>query len=318
MSNTKKLFIIGLMFFVSVLIFIGGILFLQDISLKNSNYSFNVIFENVQGLYEGDDVKMLGKKIGKVTKTKIIQDKIQAELSIDNSFAFKIPIDSKIEVKSEGFLGTKYISIDPGSSNDKFIAVGETVLGTREYDFSEITPEIVPITQDIAIFTRRLKTLLGEDEKDKIRNIIKNIESLTNNIDEFSNISSDLISENDKNNLKDLINNFNLISETLKKELDGDVVNIIDNLNSLSNSSPELKEVITNLNSITKSLDKSSVSINDMLTKIESKDNTLGKLIYNDSLYLNVNGVALDLRELIQDIKENPTKYMKAYFQGKK
>ena len=40
-------------------------------------------------------------------------------------------------------------------------------------------------------------------------------------------------------------------SLTLKKELDGDVVNIIDNLNSLSNSSPELKEVITNLNSIT-------------------------------------------------------------------
>ena len=55
-----------------------------------------------------------------------------------------------------------------------------------------------------------------------------------------------------------------------------------------------------------------------MIMNIESKNNTIGKLIYEDSLYINVNGVALDLRDLIQDIKQNPTKYMKAYFQGKK
>ena len=55
-----------------------------------------------------------------------------------------------------------------------------------------------------------------------------------------------------------------------------------------------------------------------MVKSVQEKNNTLGKLLYEDSLYININGVALDLRSLIQDIKENPAKYMKAYFQGKK
>ena len=95
--------------------------YLQDISIKNSNYSFNVIFNETPGLYEGDDVKMFGKKIGLITDIRIIDKKVTVELSIDNSFAFKIPIDSKIQVKSEGFLGTKYISIASGTDNNKFI-----------------------------------------------------------------------------------------------------------------------------------------------------------------------------------------------------
>ena len=35
---------------------------------------------------------------------------VAVELTIDNRFSFNIPIDSEIEVKSEGLLGSKYIS----------------------------------------------------------------------------------------------------------------------------------------------------------------------------------------------------------------
>ena len=54
----KKTFWIGL-FIISVFIFfILGILFIQDVNIRNSNYSFTVIFEDVQGLYDGDDVNV--------------------------------------------------------------------------------------------------------------------------------------------------------------------------------------------------------------------------------------------------------------------
>ena len=76
MNNSKKLFIIGLTVLASVVIFVGGMFFLQEISLNSSNYSFNVIFNQTPGLYEGDDVKMLGKKIGTITNTKIIDKKV--------------------------------------------------------------------------------------------------------------------------------------------------------------------------------------------------------------------------------------------------
>ena len=59
--NIKRTFWIGLFIIFIFIIFIFGILFVQDINIRNSNYSFTVIFEDVQGLYDGDDVKMLGK-----------------------------------------------------------------------------------------------------------------------------------------------------------------------------------------------------------------------------------------------------------------
>ena len=318
MNNNRKFFIIGFTIFISSIILIGGMFFLQDISIKSSNYSFNVIFNETPGLYEGDDVKMLGKKIGTITNTTIIDKKVNVELSIDNSFAFKIPIDSKIEVKSEGFLGTKYISINPGADNNKFISVGETVYGIGDYDFSEITTEIGPIAEDVGVFMNRLNSLFRDDEKDKIRKIISNIESLTLNINEFSKNNKDIISDKDRKKIGNLINDLSIASEIFKNNMEKDINDIVSNMKILSNTAPEVKETIENLKDITNSFNQTSKDINKILSRIEKKNNTLGKLIYEDSLYINMNGVALDLRSLIKDVKENPTKYMKAYFQGKK
>ena len=314
----SRLFWVGFIVFSSILVFYYGIRFLQEESFQSTTFKFSVVFNDLQGLDISDDVKMLGKKIGTITDTKIIDKKVSVELSIDNSFAFKIPVDSKIEVKSEGFLGTKYISIAPGADNNKFIAVGETVYGIGDYDFSEITTEIGPITHDVGVFMNRLNALFRDEERDRIRELIANIESLSNNINEFSDANKDIISSEDKKKIKILIDDLSIASSTLKNKLDKDVSDIIDNMKDLSESTPELKETIENLKNITSSFSKNSQSINTMIANIENKNNTLGRLLHEDSLYININGVALDLRSLIKDVQENPTKYMKAYFQGKK
>ena len=161
MKNNSPLYI-GILTFVTIVSFILGFLYLQDISINKSKFTFTVIFESVQGLNDGDNVSMLGKRLGKVSKIKFMGQKIAVELSIDDEFNFNIPIDSEIEVKSEGLLGEKYVSINPGKSTNEFISAGETVAGKREYDFSEITPGIIPMTQDLGVFARRLKATLNE------------------------------------------------------------------------------------------------------------------------------------------------------------
>ncbi len=314
----SKLFWMGLLIFILTGLFLIGIMYIQDISIKKSNYSFTVIFSNVQGLNEGDDVNMLGKRIGKVSRAKIIGQKIAVELSIDNSFAFKIPIDSKIEVKSEGLMGSKYVSINPGVNNKKYILAGETVEGQREYDFSEITPGIVPITQDIGIFARRLKATLGEEEKDRIRNTILNIESLTSELDGFVKGYRDVLSKTERESLKDIVNNLKTASETIKEKVDNDLSQILSGLKNVSDQSEDLKQAIVNLKSSSESLNSSSKKFENILTKIDSGEGTLGRMINDPALYDNLNALSKDGRELVQDIKDNPTKYMKAYWKGKK
>ena len=81
----SRLFWIGLIFVMSIVVFILGLIYLQEISIKKSNYNFTVLFENIQGLNVGDEVDMLGKKIGKVSHSRIMGQKISVKLSIDNS-----------------------------------------------------------------------------------------------------------------------------------------------------------------------------------------------------------------------------------------
>ena len=96
--KTSRLFWIGLIFVLSGVAFVLGLLYIQDISIKKSNYTFTVMFENVQGLHVGDQVDMLGKKIGKVTKTRFMAQKIAVELAIDNSFLHASIEGSKLTI----------------------------------------------------------------------------------------------------------------------------------------------------------------------------------------------------------------------------
>ena len=314
----SKLFWMGVLIFVLTGLFIFGIMYVQDITLKKSNYSFTVIFANVQGLNEGDDVNMLGKRIGKVSRAKIIGQKIAVELSIDNSFAFKIPVDSKIEVKSEGLMGSKYVSINPGVNDKKYILAGETVEGQREYDFSEITPGIVPITQDIGVFARRLKATLGEEEKDRIRNTILNIESLTSELDAFVKGYRDVLSKSERDDLSDIVSNLKMASESIKEKVDNDLSQILSGFKNVSDQSEDLKQAIINLKSSSESLNSSSKKFENILAKIDSGEGTLGKMVNDPGLYDNLNVLSQDAQELVKDFKDNPTKYMKAYWKGRK
>ena len=317
----SRLFWIGLVFIISVIIFVGGLLYIQDISLQKSHYTFTVLFENVQGLNVGDQVDMLGKKIGKVSQTRIIGQKIAVELAINNSFVFTIPVDSKIEVKSEGLIGSKFISITPGVNRKDYILPGETVEGLREFDFTEITPGILPLTQDLSAFARRLKATLGEEEKDKIRFTIQNIESLTSELDTFIYNYRNIVSDKDRKNFQDFLKNLNGAVKDLKyginKEI-GKMDSMLDDLKQVTDKSDELSSTITELKNSSAALTEATGKFNRILGKIDTGEGTIGKLISDTTLYGNMNSLVGEMMYLVQDFKDNPTKYMKAYWKGKK
>ena len=301
--NINKLSLIGIAVFFSILVFFYGIRFLQEEAFQKSNFTFNVVFNDLQGIDVSDDVKMLGKRIGRVSGTRIVGQKIAAELTIDNSFAFKIPIDSEIEITQSDIMGSKYISIYPGKDNDKFILDNETIAGKNA--------EVASLTKDIGDLAKRLNETFGGDQKQQIINTISNIESTANQVEEFISINKNLITEQDKNNLHELLSNINSISSNLDKLINEESSNIkqsIENFNIFMEKVPNISDEIDHMLS----------DVAEIVENINSGNGTLSKLINREDLYDNVNGLILDARSLLDDVKKNPTKYLRAWFEAKK
>ena len=65
--KSYRLASIGFIVFLSMAVLFFGIRFLQNESFQKSTFTFKVVFNDLQGLDISDDVRMLGKKIGRVS-----------------------------------------------------------------------------------------------------------------------------------------------------------------------------------------------------------------------------------------------------------
>ena len=301
--NINKLTWIGITVFFAVFSFFYGVRFLQDEAFQKSIFRFNVVFNDLQGLDISDDVKMLGKRIGRVSGTRIIGQKIAAELTIDNTFAFKLPIDSDIEITQSDLMGGKFISIYPGKDNDKFILEGETIAGKNG--------EVVSITKDVGDLAKRLSETFGVQQREQIKNTLTNIESTASQLQEFMNANKNLISENDKDNLHQLLSNINTITFNLNNLINDESSNIKNSIQSFNN-------FMETVPGISNSIDAMLVDVGAVVKNINSGDGSLSKIINQNELYDNVNGLVLDARSLLDDVKNNPAKYLRAWFEAKK
>ena len=299
----SRLFWVGFVVFSALLIFFYGIRFLQEEAFQTSTFRFSVVFNDLQGLDISDDVKMLGKKIGRITGTRIIGQKIAVELTLENEFSFKIPIDSKFEISQSDLMGSKFISIYQGKDNDKFILEGETIAGENA--------EVISLTKDIGDLAKRLNNTFGRDQEQQIQNTISNIESTSLALEKFIDKNQDIILQEDKDNLHALLTNINSISADLKYVLNEESENIkksIQHFNDFMKKTPEISNQINDI----------SISIMQIVDNINNGTGSMSKIINQDELYNNLNGLILDARSLLDDVKNNPTKYLKAYFNAKK
>jgi phospholipid/cholesterol/gamma-HCH transport system substrate-binding protein len=80
-------------------------------------YTVSAKFQRIDGLHVGSDVKVSGVKIGSVLRVVLDPKSFQAKTTIFINDNIKLPIDSSAAVVSEGLLGGKYISIEPGADS---------------------------------------------------------------------------------------------------------------------------------------------------------------------------------------------------------
>ena len=89
---------------------------MQSINNQKDGYNISLIFGSTAGLKNGDDVKISGINVGKITKLELNQEDYNAKINIIVNNDVKIPDDSSAKIASSSLLGGNFLDIIPGSS----------------------------------------------------------------------------------------------------------------------------------------------------------------------------------------------------------
>ena len=92
------------------------------------HYRIVGLFDNVGGLAPGAPVTVGGVRVGKVSELEYDFERqvAVATLAIDTRHA-RIPADSGASVYSAGLLGERYVEIEPGGAEERYLRDGDRI-----------------------------------------------------------------------------------------------------------------------------------------------------------------------------------------------
>lgn len=95
-----------------------------------AGYQLRAVFDHIDGLGPGSDVRIAGVKVGSVLGTRVDPKTFLAEVTLSVSDQIHLPKDTAAEVTSESLLGGKFLNLSPGG-DAKDLAAGGTISITQ-------------------------------------------------------------------------------------------------------------------------------------------------------------------------------------------
>ncbi len=97
----------------------------------NEGYQIAAEFGSTGGLSIGDDVRVSGIKVGRITAQQLDPITFVAKISMAIDIAIKIPSDSSARITQASLLGGTYLELIPGAA-DEPLAAGAVIYDTRD------------------------------------------------------------------------------------------------------------------------------------------------------------------------------------------
>jgi phospholipid/cholesterol/gamma-HCH transport system substrate-binding protein len=278
-----------------------GIIFLVLMTLKiekfqfkkESGYLLNIYFSSATGLDRNSPVRIAGVHVGNVEKVLLDQGKAKVIFRVPSNI--KLYRDAKAYIKSEGFLGEKYIEIYPGTPGAPTIEPdGVIAQGAAPMDMDQFLSTVGDLKEDIKGVTKPLSDVLKTVDTKKVERMIDNLEQFSGQLTHFAKDSRETIQKanNAFSRIEDIGEKVNKGEGTLGKLITDEAIY------------RDAQKTVETAKEALESVKKTADTLKDVSDKIEQGEGTLGKLIQDESLYQ-------EAKETVQSLKEITTKVEK-------
>lgn len=106
-------------------------------------YEIVASFNRIDGLVVGNDVRVSGVKVGTVTAQELDPKTYMAVVKMSVQPDLALPMDSSAKIASDGLLGGKFVSLEPGGDIDMIEAGGEIEFTQGSVNLEDLIGQVI-------------------------------------------------------------------------------------------------------------------------------------------------------------------------------
>jgi len=311
---------VGLVVLVALAIFVFSLLWVKDFRLNQDRYELHIIFPTVGGLTEGDPVQVAGVQKGRVTSIRLLPQGVEVTISLDGDV--RLPADSGFSIQNMGLMGEKFVAIEPGlgsrpspaegdsASGDSaetaaapgtqlsdVVQPGQTLSGNYRGGMSEVLGEVEELLRVVQGLANTFNETIGNPQARA------SIQESLENVRRFSQVLADLMDEQG--------GELSLALGDLRTASEGFRELVQDNRTQVDSTLDQFHRASLDLEQLTQQLSEVSSTFKRIADRIERGEGALGEFVADETLYRDIKKTVRNLDELIEEIKENPKKYLR-------
>lgn len=282
-KRTRNLVTVGALTVISTILFFIGLYWLLGSPVLRGGIDVVVLLADGGGLKRSDQVLFQGVGVGSVRHVGLTREGgVVAELRLDG--AFGLPADSRATVRGDVF-GAHTVELIPGTS-DRHIQDGDTITGVA-------TPQLDDLATNLS--ARIEAVLLGADS-------LLSPDAIAS-VHSTAGVLPDAARE-----LRAAFGELHAAAASLRRSTEG--LESAGTGPSLARAIQEVERSAGSLAAAARNLDGSLATFSSVLGKVDRGEGTLGRLVNDSSLFLELNETLSEVRALATDIRQRPSRYI--------
>jgi phospholipid/cholesterol/gamma-HCH transport system substrate-binding protein len=299
---------VGLIGIATLVLLIWGINYLKGRNILNSTYTLHAFYEDSGGLENSSPILMQGIKIGYIEGIELQQgQELPVHVIIHLEKQYPVTFGSTAMLFSADLLGSRAIRIE-SSLKGALMQNNDTIATSTEADiFASISSQVMPVMEQIGDLSASLDSVVQKLDK------LLDSEAPAEAMEDIAEISASLsTSLTAGGSLYESFNNLESFTSMLESQED-ELKSMTGHLNSISEAVDS-----AGIDRIATELIAASEAFTHLMTQLNSGEGSMGKLLYSDTLYAQLQNLVVDLDSLIVDLNENPKDYVRFSVFGKK